>query len=464
MNRGISCMEFLFFDDVWKKPYLIPALILVSTIVFLILNIYGIVYGITYVLPHLLYIPLILTAYYYPRWGVLFAFGLSICYCLVSFAVVPPTTVEMLSAIARCGVFIVIAAVVSSLSGRMHHDTQMCRRLVSVVRSSGDAIVGETPEGVITDWNAGAEHLYGYASQEMVGSSVFRIIPPGKQEEGLQLLKKIRKGETIMCDTERIRKDGTRIQVTLSLSPILNNAEKIVGISSVTHDITDRKRAETALALASRKMNLLSSITRHDILNQLSALKSYIELSREITDRQTLEKYTGMEEKIVETLERQINFTREYQDLGVTAPVWQNVHAILEKSTAALPLRNVTVEQDCAGIEVFADLLFEKVFYNLIDNALKYGGEKMTAIRFSCREMDGQLTLVCEDDGEGISLEGKRRLFTQGFGKHTGLGLFLTREILSITGITITETGEPGKGARFEITVPAGAWRHAGQT
>jgi len=452
-------MEFLFFDDVWKKPYLIPALILVSAIIFLILNIYGIEHGITYVLPHLLYIPIILTAYYYPRQGVLFAFGLSICYCLVSYAVVTPTTVEMISAIARCAVFIVIAAVVSSLSGRMHHDTQMCRRLVSVVKSSGDAIVGETPEGVITDWNTGAEHLYGYASHEMVGCSVFCLIPPEKHGEGLQFLKRIREGETIVGDTERIKKDGTRVQVTLSLSPILNNAEEIIGISSVTHDITDRKHAETALALASRKMNLLSSITRHDILNQLSALKSYIELSREIPDKETLEKYIGIEEKIVETLERQINFTREYQDLGVTAPVWQNVQAIIEKSVAALPMRNVTVDANCAGIEVFADLLFEKVFYNLIDNALKYGGETMTVIRFSCRETNGQLTLVCEDDGTGISADDKRRLFTQGFGKHTGLGLFLTREILAITGITITENGEPGKGARFEILVPNGMYR-----
>lgn len=452
-------MEFLFFDDVWKKPYLIPALIIISSLVFLILIIFGIEHGFTYVLPHLLYIPIILAAYYYPRRGVPFAIGLSICYCIVSYAVVTPTTVEMFSAIARSAVFIAIAAVVSSLSGRMHHDTQMCRRLVSVVKSSGDAIVGETPEGVITDWNTGAEHLYGYGSHEMVGSSVFRLIPPEKHAEGLQFLKRIREGETIICDTERIRKDGTHIQVTISLSPILNYAEEIVGISCVTHDITDRKHAETALALASRKMSLLSSITRHDILNQLSALKSYIELSREISDTQALAKYISTEEKIVETLERQINFTREYQDLGVTAPVWQNVHAILEKSTAALPMRNVIVEKDVTGIEVFADLLFEKVFYNLIDNALKYGGEKMTVIRVSSHETAGQLTIVCEDDGEGIAVEDKRRLFTQGFGKHTGLGLFLTREILSITGITITETGVPGTGARFEIVVPDGMYR-----
>jgi len=102
------------------------------------------------------------------------------------------------------------------------------------------------------------------------------------------------------------------------------------------------------------------------------------------------------------------------------------------------------------------------VFYNLIDNALKYGGERMKTIRVSSQESDNHLVIVCEDDGVGITDEDKKKLFRKGFGKHTGLGLFLSREILAITGITITENGIPGKGARFEITVPKGAYRFTG--
>jgi signal transduction histidine kinase len=102
------------------------------------------------------------------------------------------------------------------------------------------------------------------------------------------------------------------------------------------------------------------------------------------------------------------------------------------------------------------------VFYNLIDNALRYGGEQMTTIQVSSQESDTGLTLLCEDDGVGITEEDKKRLFTRGFGKNTGLGLFLSREILSITGITITENGTPGKGARFEITVQKGGYRFTG--
>ncbi|MCX6690892.1 MAG: HAMP domain-containing sensor histidine kinase, partial [Methanoregula sp.] len=206
----------------------------------------------------------------------------------------------------------------------------------------------------------------------------------------------------------------------------------------------------------------LSSITRHDILNQLMALKGYLYLSHKVIDNPTtLIEYIKKEEQAANTIEHQIAFTRDYQDLGVTAPAWQNVNASIEKAVAGLPMRAVNVEPDPANPEVYADPLFEKVFYNLIDNALKYGGDQMKTIRVSSRETDTGLTIICEDDGVGISAEDKKQLFTRGFGKNTGLGLFLSREILAITDITITENGVPGTGARFEITVPKGMWRMA---
>ena len=111
-----------------------------------------------------------------------------------------------------------------------------------------------------------------------------------------------------------------------------------------------------------------------------------------------------------------------------------------------------------AGTEVFADPLIVKVFYNLMDNAVRYGG-KITTIRFSVEDRNGDQIIVCEDDGDGVVAEEKEKIFERGFGKNTGLGLALSREILDITGITIRETGEPGKGARFEMTVPKGMWR-----
>ncbi len=113
-------------------------------------------------------------------------------------------------------------------------------------------------------------------------------------------------------------------------------------------------------------------------------------------------------------------------------------------------------------MEVFADPLIVKVFFNLIDNALRHGG-RITTIRFAFEARNGDRIIICEDDGDGVARGEKERIFERGFGKNTGFGLAISREILDITGITIRETGEPGRGARFEIRVPKGAYRLAGE-
>ena len=225
-------------------------------------------------------------------------------------------------------------------------------------------------------------------------------------------------------------------------------------------DISGRKRVEGALYQANRKLNLLSSITRHDINNQLTVLKGYLDLSEDfIGDPARLGEIIRKEKQAAESIERQIAFTKEYQEMGVEAPLWQSVAPAIDRATRALPVQDVKVDVGFTDLDVYADPLFEKVFYNLIDNALKYGGEGLKRIHITSKETAAGLVIVCEDDGVGIAWEDKTRLFTKGFGKHTGLGLFLTREILGITGITITENGEPGKGARFELNVPKGIYR-----
>jgi signal transduction histidine kinase len=226
-------------------------------------------------------------------------------------------------------------------------------------------------------------------------------------------------------------------------------------------DVTENLKARQAIETTNRKLNLLSSITRHDMLNKLTGLGGYIELAKSEKDEAVLKSYLSIMEKITLVFQEELEFTRDYQDLGVKAPVWQDVAVVIRGKAAYLSGRDIRVDIDIhpEGLEVYADLLLEKVFYNLIDNALRYGGERMTAIRVTSRETGGSLILLFEDNGAGIPVEDKPRLFTKGFGKNTGLGLFLSREILSITGISITENGEPGKGARFEIAVPKGMYR-----
>ena len=262
-------------------------------------------------------------------------------------------------------------------------------------------------------------------------------------------------------ETEHRRKDGTLVPVEIN-AHVVNLRGKTM-VLSVVRDITERKQAEEALRQVNKKLNLLSGITRHDINNQLQVLSGYLELSEEsLDDVAKISEYLIKEEQAVNAIRRQIVFTKEYQDLGVKDPVWQNVEACIEKSRIVLPIRDIQVIAAVSGLVVYADPLFEKVFYNLIDNALRYGGLKMTLIRITSQEKGQELVIFVEDDGAGISADNRKHLFERGFGQHTGLGLFLSREILAITGITITETGEPGKGARFEILVPKGAYRFSG--
>lgn len=231
--------------------------------------------------------------------------------------------------------------------------------------------------------------------------------------------------------------------------------EFIVG---VIRDITQRKKTEQALQLTLRKLTTLSSITRHDILNQLMGLRAFIELTKgRVTDPDKAE-FLRKADDAAEAIQRQIEFTRNYEELGVTEPQWQDVGELFHSAIADLPLSGIAVDVQVRDLLVYADPLIIKVFYTLAENSLRHG-EQVTAIGLSVQEGPPGLTITYRDNGTGISAADKKSLFQKGFGKHTGLGLFLSREILSITGITINETGTQGSGVQFEILVPKGAYR-----
>ncbi len=233
----------------------------------------------------------------------------------------------------------------------------------------------------------------------------------------------------------------------------------INGIIGVNIDITERKQADEAQNLATKKLNLLTSITRHDINNQILALKAYLALMEMKGLDPAFDEYFRKTKITAERISAMIRFTKEYESIGMKIPGWENARALVETAASQVPLVDIRLENNIpAGTELFADPLIVKVFYNLMDNAVRYG-ETITTIRFSLKKSGADLVILCEDDGKGIPADEKEKIFDRGFGKNTGLGLFLSREILSITGIKIQETGEPGKGARFEIIVPQGSFR-----
>ncbi|MFA7303836.1 MAG: PAS domain S-box protein, partial [Methanoregula sp.] len=305
--------------------------------------------------------------------------------------------------------------------------------------------------------------MLGYTQNEMLGRSFTEFIPEDELSHANVQVELRRAGVRETYELRFRHRNGDILTMLTSSSTLYGPDRTFSGSFSMFTDITERKRAEEALRQVYKKLNLLASITRHDILNQLLALDGYLELSQDsLGDPQKLSEFIKKAQQAAATIEKQITFTRDYQEMGVNAPGWQNVKAGIAQAQERLPLKDVSISVDSRDLEIFADPLFLKVFYNLFDNALRHGGEQLTSVHITSQESDTSLTIICEDDGVGIPVEDKKKLFRKGFGKHTGLGLFLSREILSITGITITENGIPGKGARFEITVPKGMYRLKG--
>ncbi len=328
----------------------------------------------------------------------------------------------------------------------------------SLIEASIDPLVTISHEGKIQDVNTATENATGLPRLELIGTDFSDYFTePEKAREGYREV--FLRGKVLDFPLEIRHRDGHHIPVLYNATVYRDRDGKIQGVFAAARDITIRKQAEDALHLANRKLNLLYGITRHDINNQLTVLVGYLRILEKKQPDPLFHEYFLMLASAAQRISAMIQFTREYESIGVHAPIWQDCRTLVDTAAEQVPPGMVRVINDLpAGAEVFADLLIVKVCYNLMDNAVRYGG-KITFIRFSIEERDGVHVVVCEDDGDGVVAEEKERIFERGFGKNTGLGLALAREILDITGISIKETGEPGKGARFEMTVPKGMWR-----
>jgi signal transduction histidine kinase len=234
-----------------------------------------------------------------------------------------------------------------------------------------------------------------------------------------------------------------------------------VRVIGTFRDITGQKSDRDAIQAANEKLNLLGSVTRHDILNQVMVALGYLALLDEmVPGGSELQEYCRKATEATKRIQRQITFTRDYQNLGIRSPEWQLIADIVHHSADAGSGIRIMVKT--GSLEIFADPLLERVFFNLFDNATRHG-DHVTEIVIGFQEEENQGILTVEDNGIGIPDDRKIHIFERGYGRNSGLGLFLAREILDITGLCIREAGKPGKGARFEITVPVGLYRFSGQ-
>lgn len=313
-------------------------------------------------------------------------------------------------------------------------------------------------QGRFIRWNKNLETITGYSAEEVKNMIPQDFVTEECKGQISAAMEKALSQGYAEAESTVITRDGREIPFFFSSNcKQIDDEPYILGMGL---DISVRKRTEMALQEANKKLNLLSSITRHDIINQVSAAHMFVgvmEMEGEIPpDSKAAEDLKTIAD-VLETIERQVVFTRDYQDLGVQSPEWYPVGVIVD-TVASQGFEGLNVENEVENLEVYADPLFEKVIYNLFDNALRHG-EKITTIRFSSEETPEGLKLICEDDGVGVPTEFKEKIFNRQYFQHTGLGLFLSQEILSITGMSITETGVPGEGARFEISVSEGMWR-----
>jgi len=310
--------------------------------------------------------------------------------------------------------------------------------------------------------NTRASVLTGYSHEELLQIRLWDLVHPGDRDKLFGNNRKRLAGGEVPTEfiARLLTKDGTsRICEFVVDLVTYRGAPAILGIA---RDITEHRQTEEALASANMKLKLLSGISRHDIRNQLTILEGHLAFIKKTRPDPPFRDHFDKMSAAARHIASIIQFTKEYEDIGIHAPLWQDCRTLADTAAKQVSPGQITVKNDLPpGMEVFADPLIAKVFFNLIDNAVRYGG-KITTIRFSFEGADESFRIVCEDDGDGIPAEDKENIFRQGFGRNTGLGLFLSAAILNITGITIRETGEPGKGARFEMVVPKEAHRFVG--
>ncbi|HWQ66814.1 MAG TPA: PAS domain-containing sensor histidine kinase, partial [Methanospirillum sp.] len=338
---------------------------------------------------------------------------------------------------------------------RIIHENE--ERFTTIFQEVPDPLLIVTSEGTIIDMNRRCEEWFSIEKKASIGSSVHDIGFKRLEETSdnlVDLISELLPGKKI--ETQILLPDNTRRYTILSAKKITIGGSPAVLL--LINDIDEMQRAYKALTLANNQLNLLNSITRHDILNKVMIISGFSEiLLEEHTDESTV-RSLGNIIQAGNDIKNLIEFTKEYQDLGVAQPKWHSIYEIMNKPILKSISSGIALSMPDVRVEIFADPMLEKVLYNLVENSKRHGGA-VNKIILSFMFNDEGCILTYADNGLGIACEDKEKIFHKGYGKNTGLGLFIIREILAITGLTIQETGFLGEGVRFEILVPNGKFR-----
>ncbi|MDD1770860.1 MAG: PAS domain S-box protein, partial [Methanomassiliicoccales archaeon] len=329
--------------------------------------------------------------------------------------------------------------------------------LKAIINSAKDLIFVKDRKGNYRMVNDAMIKFFGIGAEGFIGKHSTEVFDANFAGQIVQSDNEALAGETVEHEMTPVVGGVVKI-LSVIKAPLRGANGEIVGICGIARDMTERNKVEKALQEANASLDILNSITRHDVLNQLMVVRGYSDLVRSaLKDPKDLEHMDKIE-KATRTIRSQILFTKDFQKLGSVEPKWQSVEELFDSAFSTLEMGPVEISVDLGGLEIYADPMLEKVFFNLIDNSLRHG-ERVSKIQVTWRKERGGLVLTYEDNGIGIRTDDKGRIFDRAFGKNTGLGLFLAKAILSVTSIDVEENGELGKGARFQMHVPDGSFR-----
>jgi signal transduction histidine kinase len=355
------------------------------------------------------------------------------------------------------GPFLVIAGLF--VSGILLYIGAFGFEMFEMVPFAFDRVVGTIEDSVfvldegdlILFMNSSAVSLTGIGTEEAYHRRIADIVPGGARLAGALSL-----GRRSSNFHELVPGKFFDASVTSIVDP----GQRSVGKLVILHDVTEKKRGNDLAKEAEDKTHILNSITRHDINNLLMVIDGNVDLLRVRLTEEGLKKHLASISMASKNISNQLAFLRDYQEIGVKDPLWQNIGVMVSRVPLPLSEKGIKMKIETRNVEILADPQFEKVFYNLVDNSMTHG-MRVSCITISIRESPEIVELYYEDDGSGIAEECREHLFEMSPDGDHGAGLFLSKKILAITGMTISEEGEPGKGVRFVIRVDRSKTRFA---
>jgi len=351
-------------------------------------------------------------------------------------------------------------------------------RLAAIVESSDDAIIAKTLDGIITDWNQGAQRLFGYTADEAVGQPIYMLIPPDRLAEEADILGRIGRGEHIdHYQTQRLTKDGRTIHVMLTVSPIRDKAGKVVGASKIARDVTDLHAAEeslkqhaAALARSNEELERYAYITSHDLQEPLRTVASFAALLRQRCGDQLkgeAEEYlrfiTDGVERMRHMIRDLLTYSRIESHAAALAPVDCNllVRKVLDDLKAAIESERATIRVNPLPTVIADATQLSQVFQNLLMNAIKFHHSRCSAIGVSAVEERQRWVFSVTDNGIGIAPDYFDRIFIIFQRLHTaeeyggtGIGLAVCKKIIERHHGKIWVESVLGEGSTFFFSIP----------